>query len=365
MPEIASSLECIGPRVAAAPLGLPVRVTAHLRSLMSPSDPRDPICRQFTPSADESRTAPGESADPLEESEVEKAPRLLHRYPDRALLLVTDRCAAYCRYCFRRESTGRRRGGISDPELRAAAVYVGSRPEVRELILSGGDPLTLPGWRLAAIARTFRDACAAQNSGGSGPRAGAPGHRGSQARELAVRIHTRVPVVAPQRVTGRLVEHLEGVGALRVVIQVNHPRELCPPCREAVAAFQSAGIPVLSQGVLLRGVNDDPEILSELWSRLAEAGVRPHHLFQLDLARGTGHFRVDLTRALGIYGEAVGRAGARGGAAVPDFALDLPGGGGKVLLEDCRILRADPGFYRVEAPDGRWALYPAGEGTGA
>jgi len=326
-----------------------VRVTPHLRALMDPLDPEDPIRRQFLPSPAEASVGPGESEDPLGERGIEAAPRLLHRYPDRVLLLVTDRCAAYCRFCFRRESAGRGGRPISDRELRAAAAYVGAHPEVREIILSGGDPLTLPGRRLSATLEAFRGR--------------EPAASGSDStRKLGFRIHTRVPVVAPGRLTPELVERLKEAASLRVVLHVNHPRELGRRCLEAVLTLQAAGVPVLSQGVLLKGVNDEPGTLAELWLRLAEAGIGAHHLFHPDLARGTAHFRVNLERALRVYREAAAMAAAGGrAAAVPRFSLDLPGGGGKVSLQDCRILRESRGFYRVETPDGRSGLYPVDE----
>ena len=334
-------------------------VTPHLRSLIDPVDPirpdpirPDPIRRQFLPSPEEGADGPGESPDPLEEGRVEAVPHLLHRYPDRVLLLATDRCAAHCRFCFRRETTGRRGWAIGDRGLARAAAYVASRAEIMEVIISGGDPLMLPRSRLWAVLSAFAPA--------------------SLGREVALRLHTRVPMAWPRRVTAHLAEGLASLGRPRVVLHLNHPRELAPECLEAVGRLQRAGLEMLSQGVLLKGVNDDPQTLAELWGRQGRAGIRPHYLFQPDLARGTAHFRVDLERALGIYrrarelhGPGSGSAERPLGGGVPGFALDLPGGGGKVLLEECRLRRESGGFYRIEAPGGAWALYPAGEGCGA
>jgi lysine 2,3-aminomutase len=331
------------PDPVSTPPHLPFVITSHLRSLIDSGDPEDPVGRQFIPNVLERSVCRGESPDPLGERRAEAVPGLLHRYPDRVLVLVTDRCAAYCRFCFRRESAGRGLRSLGERQLRGTAAYVAAHPEVREVILSGGDPLMLSTERLLEVLAAFRGL----ETVGPAP-----------ARRLAFRLHTRVPVALPGRITPRLVERLGSLPLLRLVVQVNHPRELAPECVAALRRFQEAGVATLSQGVLLRGVNDDPRVLAELWKRLAAGRIRPHHLFQMDLARGTGHFRVDLQRALAIYRDAVRMVAAKD--AVPDFALDLPGGGGKVLLPDCNIYRHNSGYYRVESPDGRSALYPIG-----
>jgi lysine 2,3-aminomutase len=312
----------------------PFVITPHLRSLIDPQDPTDPIALQFVPTALEQSVCPGESPDPLDERRVEVVPRLLHRYPDRVLLLVTRRCAAYCRFCFRRETTGSS-GDIRPWQLRTAATYVAAHPEIREVILSGGDPLMLPPARLAAVLGAFRR----------------PG-----SEEPALRIHTRLPVALPDRVTEGLAESLGAYRPLRMVLHVNHPRELTPQLLEAAGRLRRAGLELLSQGVLLRGVNDHVQTLAELWRRLTAAGIRPHYLFQPDLARGTAHFRLDLELARRLYAAAA--ALAYPAAIIPPFALDLPGGLGKALLAECRVSRVHEELYRVEAPDGRSALYP-------
>ena len=313
----------------------PFAVTRHLLALMDPADPGDPIRRQFLPTAEELSRGAGELEDPLGEDGVQPVPRLLHRYPDRALLLVTDRCAAYCRHCFRRRaSPGRRRPFLSHAELERAAAYVDGHPEIRELILSGGDPLLLSDARLRALFARFR--------------------RGRP--ELALRVHTRLPVVLPRRITPALAQLLAGFRPLRLAVQVNHARELDPACREALRLLAEAGLPLLGQSVLLSGVNDRAETLAELFAALSGAGVRPYYLFQPDLARGTAHFRPSPARGLQVY-----RAAAALCPEAPRFMLDLPGGGGKVQVEPDLLREQEGGFHLLRRDGAVIARYPAGE----
>ena len=219
----------------------PLAVTRHLLALIDPSDPEDPIRRQFIPTAAELEPGAGELEDPLGEQQVEAVPGLLHRYPDRALLLVTDRCASYCRHCFRRRAAhGRRRPFLGSDQLDQAAAYLAGHPEVRELILSGGDPLLLSDARLQALFERFR----------------------RERPDLALRIHTRMPVALPGRVIPELARLLSRFRPLRLAVQVNHPRELDPECREALRLLTAAGLPLLGQSVLLAGVNDRAETLA-------------------------------------------------------------------------------------------------------
>jgi lysine 2,3-aminomutase len=277
-------------------------------SLIDPQDPGDPIRRQFFPRAQELEAHPEDLADPLGEEGVRMSPGLLHRYPDRALLLVTERCAAYCRHCFRRRFTGRSRGRAPGPEaLERAAGYVAEHGEVRELILSGGDPLMLADRRLQALLALFR----------------------RYRPELAFRIHTRLPVVLPERVAPELIALLSSYRPVRVVLQVNHPRELADDFLQAVRRFTRAGIPVLDQSVLLKGVNDDPLVLAELFRALAAAGVSPYYLFHPDLAVGTAHLRPSLAEGLRLFEQLRRLCPAE---LLPRYVRDQPGGGGKVEL---------------------------------
>ena len=310
----------------------PFAVTRHLLGLLDPADPADPIRRQFLPTAAELSPGVGELDDPLGEDRVQPVPNLLHRYQDRALLLATGRCAAYCRHCFRRRgSSGQRRAFLSPAELEQAAAYVGGHPEIRELILSGGDPLLLSDARLRALFARFR----------------------RERPELALRVHTRLPVVLPRRITPALVRLLAGWRPLRLVVQVNHPRELDPACRQALGLLAAAGLPLLAQSVLLAGVNDRPRILAELFAALRGAGVRPYYLFQPDLARGTAHFRPDPARGLRLYREA-----AALGPESPRYMLDLPGGGGKVPVEPELLGEREDGFYLLRRDGVAAARYP-------
>jgi lysine 2,3-aminomutase len=282
-------------------------------SLIDPRDPGDPIRRQFFPRVQELEAHPEDLADPLGEEGVRKAPGLLHRYPDRALVLVTGRCAAYCRHCFRRGFTGRGRLRAPGPRaLERAAGYLAEHREVRELILSGGDPLMLPDERLLALLARFR----------------------RFRPELAFRIHTRLPVVLPERVTPELIELLSGYHPLRVVLQVNHPRELTEDLLQAVGRFTRAGIPVLNQSVLLKGVNDDPAVLSGLFRDLAAAGIRPYYLFHPDLAAGTAHLRPSLAEGLRLFEQTSRLCPAE---QLPRYVRDRPGGGGKVELAPASV----------------------------
>ncbi|MCL1817474.1 MAG: KamA family radical SAM protein, partial [Spirochaetaceae bacterium] len=226
----------------------------------------DPLRRQCVPSAQEFRLRDGELSDPLGDAAHTKSPRLIHHYPDRALLLVTDECAMACRYCFRRYYTGRGAGPIRGEELRGVAAYLAAHPEIRELVLSGGDPLTLEDEQLFALIARLRKA--------------RPG--------LILRLSTRVPVALPSRVTKSLARGLSLRQPLWGVIHINHPRELGLACGEALRRLAAAGVPLLSQTVLLRGVNDSEDVLEELFRGLIARRVKPYYLFQADLAEGTG-----------------------------------------------------------------------------
>jgi len=309
------------------------KVTRYYAALAREQSPDDPIGRQFIPSPAEERRAPGELDDPLGEAGASPAPRLVQRYPDRALLLVTDRCAVHCRHCFRRHFTGRGGRVIGAAELAAALDYLRGRPAVRELLLSGGDPLTLPDGRffglLAAIRRARPD--------------------------LALRVASRLPVVLPARFTPRLIAGLAAYRPLRLATQFNHPRELTGRSAGLLDALAAAGVPVLNQTVLLRGVNDQAGLLEELFRGLAARSARPYYLFQADLAAGTAHLRVNLMRGLAIAAELRRRLPAE---IMPGYAVDLPGGGGKLDLLAAEPLRREDDRWIYRGMDGREYAYP-------
>ena len=286
-----------------------VAITPALAALIDPADPADPIARQFVPDPAELEIAPEERSDPIGDDAMSPLAGIVHRYPDRVLLKLVHVCPVYCRFCFRREVVGPHgRPTLSPAELAAALDYIRARPAIWEVILTGGDPLVLSARRLREVVR-----------------------------ELAVidhvkvvRVHTRVPVAAPERVTREVVRALKARGTTSyVVVHVNHPRELTRAARAACARLVDAGIPMLSQSVLLKGVNDDAATLGALMRALVETRVKPYYLHQGDLAPGTAHLRAgigkgrDLMRAL---------RGRQSGLCQPMYVLDIPGGAGKVPI---------------------------------
>jgi lysine 2,3-aminomutase len=312
---------------------LPYGVTRYYAGLAASNDPdADPIAAQFIPRRAELEPLPYESPDPIGDARWLVAERLVHHYPDRVLLLVSDRCATYCRHCFRRHFTGNGGGRVSEDQLEEICAYLAKTPAVREVLLSGGDPLMLSDRDLDAIITRLR----AVDSG------------------YIIRICTRLPVVLPSRVTDSLARMLESHGAVWVVIHTNHPREVTDEFRAGVRRLLGAGVPVLNQTVLLRGVNDDADTLESLFRGLVRAGVKPYYLFQGDLASGTAHFRVPVERGIELMRTLRGRLS---GLALPTYAVDLPGGAGKVPVESS-LLRTEPDAYVFRAADGTEHRYP-------
>ncbi|MFG1298962.1 lysine-2,3-aminomutase-like protein [Xanthobacter sp. V3C-3] len=311
-----------------------VALTPTLASAIDPADPADPIARQFVPRPEEIVTTPEERADPIGDDAHSPVPGIVHRYPDRALLKIVGVCAVYCRFCFRREMVGPGAGTSLSPEaLEAAFAYLAAHPAIWEVILTGGDPFMLSPRRMGEVTA----------------RLAAIGH------VKIARHHTRVPIAAPERVTDALVAALKAPGLTPyVAIHVNHARELTPAARAALARMADAGIPLLSQSVLLRGVNDTAETMAELFRALVECRVKPYYLHHPDLAPGTGHFRLDVAE-----GQALMRAlrGRLSGIALPTYVLDIPGGAGKVPLTPGHIA---PAGDRLAVSDncGGVHLYP-------
>lgn len=310
----------------------PFRMTRHWFSLLN-GDADDPLRRQVIPGTAESIRVAGELSDPLGEEFHSPLPRLIHRYTDRALVVITGRCALYCRHCFRRRLTGDNFGDITDKQFEAISIWLAENKAVKEVLLSGGDPLTLNDRRLLKIIDRFR----------------------STRPDIVLRLATRMPIVDPGRITRSLVRGLGRRRPLWVVIQANHPRELSTEALRSIDSIQRRGIPVINQAVLLRGVNDDVEILEKLSRALVSAGVKPYYLFQGDPAEGTNHFRLPLDEARRLTEELRSRVS---GLAMPVFAVDLPGGGGKVPLGADHVLgRTDDG-WKLRTPDGREGIYP-------
>ena len=278
-----------------------LRITPHVAAhLTNPA-----IARQYIPTTDELVITPDELADPIGDEVHTPVKGITHRYADRVLLKPTHTCAVYCRFCFRRETVGQAEQSLTDAELQAALAYVQSHPEIWEVILSGGDPLVLSNRRLKVIV----DALAA-----------AP-------HVEVLRLHTRVPVVDPARITTELITALKSRLATYVVIHINHADELTDAVKSALARLVDAGIPLLSQSVLLRGVNDSVEALTRLMRALVANRVKPYYLHQTDLAKGTGHFRVPLAEGQDLMRQ---MRGPVSGLCLPTYVLDIPGGHGKV-----------------------------------
>jgi lysine 2,3-aminomutase len=282
-----------------------VAITPTSAALIDPSDPDDPIARQFLPTVAELEATPGDMTDPIGDHAHSPVDGIVHRYPDRVLLMVTHTCATYCRFCFRRETVGVE-GPLSAQALDGALDYIAANPAIWEVILTGGDPLVLSPRRLGAI----MDRLAAMD------------------HVRIVRLHSRIPAVDPARITPALIKALKRCGkTVYVAIHANHPRELTAEVRAACARMIDAGIAMLSQTVLLKGVNADAAVLSELMRAFVEMRVRPYYLHHTDLAPGTAHFRASLAEGQAIMRQLRGHIS---GLAQPTYILDIPGGHGKV-----------------------------------
>ncbi|MDE2379707.1 lysine-2,3-aminomutase-like protein [Bradyrhizobium sp.] len=294
-----SALERVASRYAVA-------LTPELAGLIDTSDPDDPIARQFIPSAAELDARPGENADPIGDYPHSPVPGIVHRYPDRVLFKLVHVCAVYCRFCFRREMVGPgKESALSDSAYRAAIDYIRAHPEVWEVILTGGDPLMLSPRRLAEIMTDLA----------------------SIEHVRIIRLHTRVPVADPDRVSDEMVAALKAEGATTWVgLHANHARELTEAARAACARLVDAGIPMVSQSVLLRGVNDTIEALSDLMRAFVECRIKPYYLHHGDLAPGTAHLRTTLAEGQELMRQLRGRVS---GLCQPDYVLDIPGGAGK------------------------------------
>jgi lysine 2,3-aminomutase len=294
--------------------GFPMRVTPYYLGLASKSDPSCPIRKQAVPVRAEAERVAGDLADPLGEVVHEVAPHLVQRYPDRCLLLATDRCAVYCRFCTRSRMVGDGGGAVSMGALAPAFAFLRAHPEVRDVIVSGGDPLAMGTDRLVRLVAELRTIESLDT----------------------IRLATRVPVTLPQRITPELVRALRPHHPLWVMTHFNHPRELTPESEKALRRLVDAGFPVMNQTVLLRGINDDATTLETLFRGLVRWRVRPYYLLQMDPVQGTAHMRTRLEDSLRIVGELQGRLT---GIALPKFIVDTPGGHGKVPLVAEGIVR--------------------------
>lgn len=321
-----SEAELAGARAAEA-AGLPLLVTPYYLGLIDAEDPACPIRRQVVPHADEARTVPGDLVDPLGEQAHEVAPDLIRRYPDRALLFATDRCAVYCRFCTRSRLVGAGGGARSEERLAGAFAYLESHPEVRDVIVSGGDPLAMSTERVLALVARLRRIQSIET----------------------IRLATRVPVVLPQRITDELLGALRPHHPLWVMTHFNHPRELTDASRAALRRLADAGFPVMNHSVLLRGINDDAATLAALFRGLVRERARPYYLLQADPVRGSSHLRTPLDTGIRLLGELQGRLS---GIALPKLIVDTPGGFGKVPVGPDYVLARDGKMTRFRSPRG-------------
>ena len=308
-------------------------VTPYYASLIDSSDHCDPVRMQAVPSIRETEVHPWEMYDPLKEEDVSPVNNIVHRYPDRALFLVTKCCAMYCRHCTRRRLVGEEDNAISDEEIETALEFIRQTPSIRDVLVSGGDPLTIQDARLEAII--------------------------SQLRKIKhveiIRFGTRVPVTMPMRITDELLAILEKYQPIWINTHFNHPKELTEDSIRACSRIVDAGIPLGNQSVLLKGINDSLDVIKELMLKLIKARIRPYYLYQCDLNEGLEHFRTDVRTGINIIR---GLTGSISGFAIPTFVIDAPGGGGKIPLSPEYLVSIDSEKVIMENYLGKTFQYP-------
>ncbi|WEX77652.1 lysine-2,3-aminomutase-like protein [Sinorhizobium numidicum] len=312
-----------------------VAISPAIASLIDRKDANDPIARQFVPNAAELTLTPEERADPIGDGAHSPVPGIVHRYPDRVLLKAVHVCPVYCRFCFRREMVGPQGlGMLTAEELDAAIAYIAEHSEIWEVILTGGDPLVLSPRRLGEIMARLHEIDHVK----------------------IVRFHTRVPVVEPERIDADLIAALKASGkATYVALHANHPRELTPEARTATARLIDAGVVMVSQSVLLKGVNDDPAVLADLMRAFVETRIKPYYLHHPDLAPGTSHFRLSIEEGQALVASLRGRVS---GLCQPTYILDIPGGHGKAVISASTIAAEGGGCYTVTDFRGQGHAYP-------
>jgi len=319
--------------IAMAAEKFPLAITPYYASLIRKADASDPVYQMCVPQVQELYDPPFLSDDPLEEDEDMPVPGLVHRYRDRALFIVTTTCASYCRHCTRKRVAGSRECSVSARRLQQAAAYLAAHPEISDVIVSGGDPFTMSTAALERVLSTLR----------------------SIPSVAIIRIGTRTPVVLPMRITEELTSMLRRYHPIWVNTHFNHPNELTPESAAACARLADAGIPLGNQSVILKGVNDKPEIIEELCRGLVKMRVRPYYLFQCDLVRGVEHFRTPLSRGIQIMEYLRGRLG---GLAIPQFVVDAPHGGGKIPVLPNYIVSTSPTHTVLRNFEGMLVGYP-------
>ncbi|MBI5423154.1 MAG: KamA family radical SAM protein [Opitutae bacterium] len=286
---------------------LALAITPYFFNLIDRNDPNCPIRKQVIPRIDESITSQEEMLDSLGEDEHSPVPGLVHRYPDRVLFLVTDRCASYCRYCTRSRLVSNAQDYNFHPEYEQGLRYIEAHPEIRDVLLSGGDPLLLSDKKLDHLLGRLR----------------------AIKHVEFIRIGSRIPIFLPQRITPELCEVFKKHGPIWMSIHANHPREATQELKDALERLSFAGVPLGNQSVLLRGVNDDADVMKALVHRLLRMRVRPYYIYQMDLITGGAHFKADVRKGIEIIQALRGHTT---GYAVPQYVIDAPGGGGKVPI---------------------------------
>lgn len=312
---------------------LALAVTPYFASLMDPKNPNCPIRRQAIPRVEELHLSKNDMLDPCGEDKDSPVPGLVHRYPDRVLLLVTDQCAVYCRYCTRRRLVGTHERAITPSNFEEILRYLKSHKKVRDVLLSGGDPLLLENERLEELLSRIR----------------------AIPHIEILRIGTRVPVTLPQRITSGLVRMLKRYHPLMISIHFSHPKEVTEEVRGACNDLADAGIPLGSQTVLLKGINDKPHIMKKLMHELLKIRVRPYYIYQCDLAMGTEHFRTSVATGIQIIEKLRGHTT---GYAVPTYVIDAPGGGGKIPVEPSYLVSRGKGKVVLRNYEGKIFEYP-------
>ena len=313
---------------------LAMAITPYWASLIDVEDPDCPIRRQSVPVSDEFAVSPHEMADPCAEDRDSPVPHLVHRYPDRVLLLATDHCAMYCRHCTRRRLVGDHETKELNPETKfdAAIEYIKANRKIRDVLISGGDPLTLEDEVLESLISRIRDISHVE----------------------LLRIGTRIPVTLPQRITDNLVNMLKKYSSIWMSIHFNHPKEITKRCKNACDMLSESGIPLGSQSVLLKGINDRPYIMKRLVHDLLQIRVRPYYIYQCDPVRGTQHFRTPVATGINIIEKLRGHTS---GYAVPTYVIDGPGGGGKIPVGPNYILSQAKGKYVLRNYKGKIYTY--------
>ena len=304
-----------------------VAITPAMTDLITGSPQDDAIAAQFVPTGRELISSPDELTDPIGDDAFSPVKGIVHRYPDRVLLKPLHVCPVYCRFCFRREMVGPEGDTLTSSELDAALAYIANNPAIFEVIVTGGDPFALSPRRIGRIVKALS----------------AIDHIG------VIRFHTRVPVVAPERITAELIENLDSPKGVFVALHANHARELTPAAREACTRLVQAGIAMVSQTVLLKGVNATAEALSALFRALLGLRIKPYYLHHGDLAKGTGHFRTSIAEGQAVMREL---RGSLTGLGQPTYVLDIPGGHGKVPI--------GPSYLAAEGEDGHLVTDPRG-----